>query len=195
MATRRVNTPSTAILSLSVLSAKSVVPTAVFRLHNTRVNAIFHRTAKSPQPNGNGQNHGGTESYLEDSCRTADCDQPAMNWSFLRMILSCQDSAGLPRGLKDSSQLANHFGYGIRMALFRGCSKVGPGHSKPETRRPKAERNPKTEVRIDSYPAEQPPIELGHSRNSDFGLLSGFGLRSSDFRAAEHDPPSTGRTL
>jgi len=41
----------------------------------------------------------------------------------------------------------------------------------------------------------QQPIELGHSRNSDFGLLSGFGLRSSDFRAAEHDLPSTGRTL
>ena len=34
----------------------------------------------------------------------------------------------------------------------QGCSKVGPGHSKPETRRPKAERNPKTEVRIDSHP-------------------------------------------
>ena len=32
-------------------------------------------------------------------------------------------------------------------------------------------------------------------RNSDFGLLSGFGLRSSDFRAAEPDLPSTGRTL
>jgi hypothetical protein len=30
-------------------------------------------------------------------------------------------------------------------------------------------------------PAEQQPIESGHSRNSGFGLLSGFGLRSSDF--------------
>jgi antitoxin (DNA-binding transcriptional repressor) of toxin-antitoxin stability system len=38
-------------------------------------------------------------------------------------------------------------------------------------------------------PAEQPPVESGHSRNSDFGLLSGFGLRSSDFRAAEHCSP------
>jgi len=28
-----------------------------------------------------------------------------------------------------------------------------------------------------------------------FGLLSGFGLQSSDFRAAEHALPSTGRTL
>ena len=109
----------------------------------------------------------------------------------------------------------------------QGCSKVGPSHSKPEIRRPKSE--------LIATPAEQPPIESGHSRNSelppitqmgadnkagrqagrlryglfpiceyrrhlrlrnsDFGLLSGFGLRSSDFRAAEHDLPSTGRTL
>ena len=109
----------------------------------------------------------------------------------------------------------------------QGCSKVGPSHSKPEIRRPKAE--------LIATPAEQPPIELGHSRNSElppitpmgadnqagrpagrrrhglfpiceyrrhrrlrhsgFGLLSGFGLRSSDFRAAEQDLPSTGRTL
>ena len=34
----------------------------------------------------------------------------------------------------------------------QGCSKVGSGHTKPETRRPKAERNPKAEVRIDSHP-------------------------------------------
>jgi hypothetical protein len=42
-------------------------------------------------------------------------------------------------------------------------------------------------------PAEQPPIELGHSRNSDFGLLSVFGFQGGrtgsslnwpDFRAA-----------
>ena len=109
----------------------------------------------------------------------------------------------------------------------QGCSKVGPSHSKPEIRRPKAE--------LIATPEEQPPIELGHSqnselpqitqmgadnkagrpagrlrhcpfpiceylrhlrlRNSDFGLLSGFGLRSSDFRAAEQDIPSTGRSL
>ena len=36
---------------------------------------------------------------------------------------------------------------------------------------------------------------MSRIRNSDFGLLSGFGLRSSDFRAAEHTLPSTGRTL
>ena len=41
--------------------------------------------------------------------------------------------------------------------------------------------NPRSE--LIATPAEQQPIELGHSRNSDFGLLSGFGLRSSDFRA------------
>ena len=114
-----------------------------------------------------------------------------------------------------------------KFPLPQGCSKVGSVHSKPETRRPKAE--------LIATPAEQPPIESGHSRNSelppitgmgadntagrqagrlrhglfpicdylrhlrlrnsDFGLLSGFGLRSSDFRAAEHDLPSTGRTL
>ena len=110
---------------------------------------------------------------------------------------------------------------------------VGPGHSQPEIRRPKETRSPRSE--LIATPAEQPPIESGHSRNSelppitqmgadnkagrqagrlryglfpiceyrrhlrlrhsDFGLLSGFGLRSSDFRAAEHDLPSTGRTL
>ena len=64
---------------------------------------------------------------------------------------------------------------------------------RPEDRRPKETRRPRSE--LIATPAEQQPIELGHSRNSDFGLLSGFGLRSSDFRAAEHDLPSTGRTL
>ena len=94
---------------------------------------------------------------------------------------------------------------------------------RPEDRRPKSE--------LIATPAEQPPIESGHSRNSelppitqmgadnkagrlrhglfpigeyrrhlrlrnsDFGLLSGFGLRSSDFSAAEQDLPSTGRTI
>ena len=104
---------------------------------------------------------------------------------------------------------------------------------RPEDRRPKETRRPKSE--LITTPAEQPLIESGHSRNSelppitpmaadnqagrqagrlrhglfpiceyrrhlrlrnsDFGLLSGFGLRSSDFRAAEHDLPSTGRSL
>ncbi|MEI6782246.1 MAG: hypothetical protein WCQ21_15150, partial [Verrucomicrobiota bacterium] len=75
----------------------------------------------------------------------------------------------------------------------------------------------KTEVRIDSHPggaaanrirpfsefgvtADNKAGRLRHSlfpiceylrhlrlRHSDFGLLSGFGRRSSDFRAAEHD--------
>ena len=58
---------------------------------------------------------------------------------------------------------------------------------RPEDRRPRSE--------LIATPAEQQPIESGHSRNSDFGLLSGFGLRPSDFRAAEQDLPSTGRTL
>ena len=69
----------------------------------------------------------------------------------------------------------------------QGRSKVGPGHCKPEIRRPKAERNPKTEVRTDSHP--------GGAAANRIRPFSEFGLRSSDFRAAEHDPPSTGRTL
>ena len=57
---------------------------------------------------------------------------------------------------------------------------------RPEDRRPKETRRPKSE--LIATPAEQQPIESGHSRNSD------FGLRPSDFGAAEHDLPSTGRT-
>src|SRR2546425_1011971 len=41
------------------------------------------------------------------------------------------------------------------------------GNMKPEGRNPKAERNPKSEVRI---------------RTSEFGLLSAFGFRPSDLR-------------
>ena len=51
---------------------------------------------------------------------------------------------------------------------------------RPEDRRPKETRRPKSE--LIATPAEQLPIESGHSRNSNF-------------RAAEHDLPSTGRTL
>ena len=87
---------------------------------------------------------------------------------------------------------------------------------RPEDRRPKETRRPRSE--LIATPAEQQPIELGHARNSElppitqigadnkagrlrhcvfpiceyrrhlrlrnseFGLLSGFGLRSSDFR-------------
>ena len=61
---------------------------------------------------------------------------------------------------------------------------------RPEDRRPKETRRPRSE--LIATPAEQQPIELGHSRNSD---LSGFGLWSSDYKAAEHDLPSTGRTF
>ena len=73
---------------------------------------------------------------------------------------------------------------GLRAALKSVRAIPNP---RPEDRRPKSE--------LIATPAEQPPIEPGHSRNSEFGLLSGFGLRSSDFRAAEPDLPSTGRTL
>ena len=50
--------------------------------------------------------------------------------------------------------------------IEQGGSKVGPGHSKPATRRPKETRRPRSE--LIATLAEQPPIELGHSRSSDF---------------------------
>ena len=83
----------------------------------------------------------------------------------------------------------------------QGCSKVGPGHAR------NSELPPITPTGADNQ-AGRPAGRLRHGlfpiceyrrhlrlRNSDFGLLSGFGLRSSDFRAAEPDLPSTGRTL
>jgi len=69
------------------------------------------------------------------------------------------------------------------------CQEPGRAipNPRPEDRRPKETRSPKSE--LIATPAEPPPIESGHSRNSD------FGLRSSDFRAAEPDLPATGPTL
>jgi hypothetical protein len=72
--------------------------------------------------------------------------------------------------------------------LYRSCqyrraslkSVLAIPNPRPEDRRPKETRRPKSE--LIATPPEQQPIELGHSRNSDF-------------RAAEHDLPSTGRTL
>ena len=89
--------------------------------------------------------------------------------------------------------------------LSQGGSKVGPGHSQPETRNPKAEdfevRRPRAEIRRPKPEAERGSV-FG-LRPSGFGLLSAFDLRpsdltrlrSSDFRAAEQDLPSTGRSL
>ena len=71
----------------------------------------------------------------------------------------------------------------------------GPKTLKSEARRPRAEiRRPKPEAERGSVFGLRP---------SGFGLLSAFDLRpsdltrlrSSDFRAAEHDLPSTGRIL
>ena len=66
----------------------------------------------------------------------------------------------------------------------QSCSKVGPGHSKPETRRPRTEdfevRSPKAEGR-------NPKTETQGQARSE--------LRPSDFRAADPDLPSTGRIL
>ena len=137
-----------------------------------------------------------------------------------REALALRRSAGFQTGLPCARVAACR----PRAALKSVWAIPNPG---PEDRRPRSE--------LIATPAEQPPIELGHARNSDlppitqmgadnkagrqagrlrhglfpicaylrhlrlrnsdFGLLSGFGLRSSDFRAAEHDLPSTGRTL
>ena len=77
-----------------------------------------------------------------------------------------------------ASEPLQRFPHHPRAALKSVRAILNP---RPEDRRPKSE--------LIATPAEQQPIESGHSRNSD------FGLRSSDFRAAEHDLPSTGRTL
>jgi hypothetical protein len=55
----------------------------------------------------------------------------------------------------------------------QGCSNVGPGHSQPETRRPKETRSPKSE--LIATPAEQPPIESGHARNSELPPITQMG--------------------
>jgi hypothetical protein len=55
------------------------------------------------------------------------------------------------------------------------CSEVSQPESKPEDRKPKSERRPKPEIRRGS------PALI---RSSDFGFLSGFGLRPSGFSAA-----------
>ena len=69
--------------------------------------------------------------------------------------------------------------------------------SKPEARKPKPERNPKAEIRshadrlvrvrsrlVAGIGAEPPAGLMPHSRPSDFGFLSAFGLRASDLDRA-----------
>src|SRR5664279_600870 len=63
---------------------------------------------------------------------------------------------------------------------------------KTEGRRPKEARRPKAEST--ATPAEQRAIGSGKPRNSGFGLLSGLGFRSSDFRGASLGCTSSGRT-
>ena len=71
----------------------------------------------------------------------------------------------------------------LKAALRQGGSKVGPGHAKPEGRRPKAED------RIDSHPGQsgrgkpapcrlsvtEQPIESGHARNSELPPITPMG--------------------
>ena len=108
--------------------------------------------------------------------------RPGAPWQYHHYSLLGRSVPGAPHPHLDTRRPPRCFPLLLwRRGGSQGCSKVGPGHSKPEIRRPKAE--------LIATPAEQQPIESGHPRNS------GFGLRSSDFRAAEHDLPSTGRTL
>ena len=67
-----------------------------------------------------------------------------------------------PGGESAGRSVATGPGSGSRLPLparHQACSKVGPGHSKPETRRLRSE--------LIATPAEQRPIESGHSRNSE----------------------------
>ena len=66
------------------------------------------------------------------------------------------------------------------VASKQGDSKVGPGHSKSETRRPKAERNPKAEIRIQSHFSGVVAHRL--TLFQDFGFRPSFGFRVSVFR-------------
>src|SRR5207249_2782481 len=61
--------------------------------------------------------------------------------------------------------------------------RAEPLSLKSEIRRPKSERNPKPEGR-----RPRPIGGLG-LRNSEFGLLSGFGIRISEFRFEEKAGP------
>ena len=63
--------------------------------------------------------------------------------------------------------------------FVQGCSKVGPGHPKPETRRPKAEGNPKAEVRIDSHPGGAAAYRIRPF--PDFGFRVSAFFRVSTF--------------
>jgi hypothetical protein len=61
--------------------------------------SISSQPARNPHSNvEDRQNHGSTESYLEDLHGLADCGQSAMILVLLRMILSRHDSVGLPFG-------------------------------------------------------------------------------------------------
>src|ERR1035437_2317590 len=75
---------------------------------------------------------------------------------------------------------------GVRSARWRqGCSKVGP--SPVQGRNPKPEGRKKSEIRSPESTgtaATWQPIGSNHCQIPGFGLLSAFGLRASDFRAA-----------
>jgi len=70
--------------------------------------------------------------------------------------------------------------------LVLRCFRWNGGGGKPEGRNPKAERNPKSEIRIAKpRPAQtsrkrEDPRPAPFLRASEFGFLSDFGLRVSD---------------
>ena len=61
----------------------------------------------------------------------------------------------------------------------QGCSLAGPGHFESETRRPKAERTPKSELRIRSQPCGVAAHRI--KPVSDFGFRTSFAFRVSAF--------------
>ena len=72
---------------------------------------------------------------------------------------------------------------GVQRGLSDTLTSIGPSpNPNSEGRRPQEIRTPKLESKATS--AKQQPLGSGHYRVSDFGLLSGFGFRYSDFRAA-----------
>ena len=89
------------------------------------------------------------------------------------------------------------------------CAEAGVGREKSEARGPKAERSPKSDggrsagspdlweqshgtlhAEVEFLAGGRPPSPAGRFRSSDFGLLSAFGSRPSEFAGLLHQPPS-----
>ena len=88
------------------------------------------QAARNPYANAEDrQNHGRTESYLEDSHGPADCGQSAMILVLLRMILSRHDSVGLPFGCGFAALCPLHCNSGnCSQAATKSCGSHVPVH-------------------------------------------------------------------